>query len=1305
MKKVFVVAALLGVMLLVDWLKQSEATSLAGMGFVMLAAYAVAELGSVLSLPQVTGYILAGVVLGPSVGRIISGELVGDMRMFNTLALGLIATSAGLELDVRQMVRLARTLLLTTLIKVVIGVSLVSLAFILVETALGLLGLETRGELLTLALVIGVLSIGTSPSIALAVLNETRAKGRLSDLVLGAAVFKDLVVVIGLAIATAIGRVWLSPGAELEPGVLGDVAIELGGSIAAGAVVGLIFILYVRFIRAEMLLFVAAMILVVAELCRAFHLELLLVFITSGFVVRNFSKFEHELMRPLRLVALPVFVLFFANAGASVDLAITYQILPLALTVCLVRAGVYLLASRLGGKWAGESRAIQRHAWLAYLPQAGVTLGLVGLASLQLPELAGPITNTGMAVVALNLLVGPITLRRALGALGEIPDQNVAPPSGEAPLPSPRPAPPRPASEPSPSVPPALPQALQDAHDALAQALRRTVSRFEAEVRPSLPALPPLDERVPELDAFREVVVAHRTKYRELYAELVESLAALPQTIHIDRLSSAADRRAPWPRLTQRRRKLPLRRIARIALGPSLAQLVVRWFETGLSRPATESESESLERTRPGAADMAELELGLGRFAELMRDGRARRLFDRRLRYSDVEPQVRRVLQSLSVTQETELARLARAGWGTALLEQKRGVVSLATNAAVQRTLVSPALAVAAKIRPAVGRLNASLSPPLVWLEPGVGPGFELGRARDEVSALSRAALNELAREFRFVATVRTTLAELVASVASVPDSIECLVLEDGSWLSQGKVQTVPLRAHVDALIRHLMPPIELAARTIATALNQLSQRVDDAMDREWEVLEAHVLSRDRRELQRLVSERLPLAHAAIDEVATATLRSIEACIAGLDQSLAAAYGSFHEDVLPGPARDGHREARLQKLVGQVRAQMSRLSQAFLSLSGPAPLTNAQDIRRWLQSSSQALPDAVMRWFDSSPVTDDRIFVGHARLLDYVLDAESSRLEAGCASVLIAGTKGSGKSSLLNLCELELPHSLHLRLHASEFGRAVTLFDAMATLLDCPPTHAGLVRHLELRAPAVFVDDLPSWISAGQDRESELERILTLLAQTSSRAFWVVSVDTSMLRLIREVAAPEEVFSHTLTLPPFSLPEARELVQSRLALLGLPVHFPSTRWATLADRLRSAPDGDRFYRRVWRASRGNPGRMVALCRETFRHDEQHLTLPFEGVNETATFAYDFSSAQLALLATLHRYGPQSLERLSRELSVSSAELWRSVTFLMTTGLLSTADDGHAFAIAKTADWAVLQTLTRARLALGEGTGA
>jgi Kef-type K+ transport system membrane component KefB len=291
-KKVLVIGALLAVMLLTAGLRADDrsAATLAAIGFIVLTAYTVAEIGKSLSLPQVTGYIVAGVVLGPSAARILSGDVVAEMRMFNTLALGLIATSAGLELDARQIARLGRTLLLTTGIKVVLGVPLVTLTMLAVEAALGSLAVGSHQELVAAAIVMGVLSVGTSPSVTLAVLSETRARGRLSELVLGAAVFKDLVVVIGLAIAVAVARSLIAPAAALDIGLLGAVARELGGSILAGAVVGGILIAYIHFVGAEMLLFVAAMILVVAEVSRALHLELLLVFITVGFTVRNFSK-------------------------------------------------------------------------------------------------------------------------------------------------------------------------------------------------------------------------------------------------------------------------------------------------------------------------------------------------------------------------------------------------------------------------------------------------------------------------------------------------------------------------------------------------------------------------------------------------------------------------------------------------------------------------------------------------------------------------------------------------------------------------------------------------------------------------------------------------------------------------------------------------------------------------------------------------------------------------------------------------------------------------------------------------------
>ncbi|MBK8235006.1 MAG: hypothetical protein IPK74_05590 [Deltaproteobacteria bacterium] len=104
MRRVFVVGVLLAMMLGLRVLQAvddsgTDPLTLATIGFVVLAAFALAELGGELSLPKVTGYILAGFALGPSSADIMSANVVEQMRMFNTLALGLIATTAGLEVE------------------------------------------------------------------------------------------------------------------------------------------------------------------------------------------------------------------------------------------------------------------------------------------------------------------------------------------------------------------------------------------------------------------------------------------------------------------------------------------------------------------------------------------------------------------------------------------------------------------------------------------------------------------------------------------------------------------------------------------------------------------------------------------------------------------------------------------------------------------------------------------------------------------------------------------------------------------------------------------------------------------------------------------------------------------------------------------------------------------------------------------------------------------------------------------------------------------------------------------------------
>ena len=438
LKRIIVLALLFGMMFGLGILTQgssgaliSASQTLASIGFTALFAFTVGEVFGALKLPRVTGYILTGIVLGPHLGEIFSSEIVGQMQMFNTLALGLIALSAGLELDMRGTWRLMKTLSVTILLKIITLVLFVGGAFVAIEMFWAPFGLE-MSQTLSVALIIATLGIGTSPAIALAILNDTGAKGRLSELLLSMAVLKDLVVVVSLAIAMAVATALLS-GGGFDPHALSHVAVEIGASILAGAIIGGLTIAYIRFVHKEMLFFVVAMILAVAEISLQLHLELLLVFIVAGFLVRNFSPFEHELLHPLEVVALPVFVVFFTTAGANIDLGKTLTVLPIAIALFAARGIAFFLAARAGSALCGESEAIKKYSWMTYLPQAGVTLGLVTIAigkltagehpSEAMTQVADVIEPLGVALVALNLLVGPVTMGVGLKKSGEVPEE------------------------------------------------------------------------------------------------------------------------------------------------------------------------------------------------------------------------------------------------------------------------------------------------------------------------------------------------------------------------------------------------------------------------------------------------------------------------------------------------------------------------------------------------------------------------------------------------------------------------------------------------------------------------------------------------------------------------------------------------------------------------------------------------------------------------------------------------------------------------------------------------------------------
>ncbi len=385
-------------------------------GFVLLSASAAGSLAAAVGLPRLTGFILVGMVVGPSVLAFIPSEAVTDLRLIDAFALVLIAMLAGGELKIEALRPQARAIALTTLsvtAVVWVGVALAVLALAPLVPFLAELSLPGRAAV---GLLLGIWSANSSPDLTVAVIEEKHARGPLVDVILGVTIVKDVVVIVLFTLTLALVAPLLDPSAGFSTQALATLAKEVGGALVLGAALGWVFSQYLgdedTDPRSPFATFLFAYVLVV--LAEQLHVELLLVGVSAGFVIENLSPAGDRMIEGIRSVAVVIFAFFFAIAGASLDLAAVARFGPVAVALFLVRGVLTRWAAMRGTAWAGASGVVRARTWQGLISQGGVSLGLVILIRDAFPELGGGIVALAMAVILGNILGGPILLGRAL---------------------------------------------------------------------------------------------------------------------------------------------------------------------------------------------------------------------------------------------------------------------------------------------------------------------------------------------------------------------------------------------------------------------------------------------------------------------------------------------------------------------------------------------------------------------------------------------------------------------------------------------------------------------------------------------------------------------------------------------------------------------------------------------------------------------------------------------------------------------------------------------------------------------------
>ncbi len=350
-------------------------------------------------MPSVTGYILLGLVIGPSFLGLITHEVIADLDFLRNMALAIVAMTIGGELRGTFFRRLGRELLPPFLGETILTFGLVAGGTILITGSL------------PMALILGVLATATAPAAIMSIIREENADSPFSRSLMALVALDSLFCIVAFGIVVGLGGLWVEGVGVSLMAPLIEVLASLLLGLSLGGVLGLASMQPIS--DEKLLVLVLGLLLAVVGLGSSFGLSPLLIAMTAGIVIGNMPIRAWRPFWGLRTVEMPVLVAFLTLAGTYLDVSQITEIGALAVVYIILRA----IGKVVGG--AGGvvlSTLPKRYRWnlgVALTPQAGVAVGLAVFAEAELPFAAGITTLVLSAVIVLEILTPPL-VRKAL---------------------------------------------------------------------------------------------------------------------------------------------------------------------------------------------------------------------------------------------------------------------------------------------------------------------------------------------------------------------------------------------------------------------------------------------------------------------------------------------------------------------------------------------------------------------------------------------------------------------------------------------------------------------------------------------------------------------------------------------------------------------------------------------------------------------------------------------------------------------------------------------------------------------------
>ncbi len=362
-------------------------------------------------LPNVTGYLIGGLFLGPSFLNIIGEQDLGIINFVNEVSLSAIAFNIGGEFLISTVKRVGKDIFIITVFEVLGVVALVfSIMYFL------------AGQNFVFSLIVASMSAATAPAGTLMVIQQYRAKGVMTDAILPIAALDDALGIMVFGLAMAASKFYLGDISGSTLSMIAAPFIEIFLSLAMGLLIGLVIARITNRIKSEEELtsFVFLSILIAPALAKVLPVSPLLVSMAMGASYVNIGRQPHRTFNNLNSLVPPINVLFFAFAGASLDLGILANIGLLGVLYVIGRMSGKVLGTTLGAKVTKSDPKMVKYLGWALLPQGGISIGLSMIVRNQLPTEAGGIVTLILFSVLFFEIAGPILAKVAIGKAGEL---------------------------------------------------------------------------------------------------------------------------------------------------------------------------------------------------------------------------------------------------------------------------------------------------------------------------------------------------------------------------------------------------------------------------------------------------------------------------------------------------------------------------------------------------------------------------------------------------------------------------------------------------------------------------------------------------------------------------------------------------------------------------------------------------------------------------------------------------------------------------------------------------------------------